>query len=1060
MAAELDPSVIPAHDAASDARVQGYDWGDIQAHVDQSTQDAQAAGYTPQEIDTHLGYSPPLQLQTGLRDTLAADPELHNIITPLAQPSTFGGSSPLPEPGKAAGPLTPEIAQHYADAVTNGEVKTPNDFAQSYLDAAGVTNPDHRRVAGADINAQLPSLESTIDHAIGIGYGNGDSLDPKTMRDARSNLLNLWSATGQSPVQTYAQKDPLIHDAVTTPGGIMSADTGGVDGDEWMRGVDKFGDAISHWFADIPNQIVENFGPAEGAPNALKDGLAKAALDPGNMEHAWNIMLGTGVGAIEDLTKMEAKKFGAAFEPNPKPPTPEGETPAPQPKPEEAHTAADTSTAVDKIGNARLQRPPELEPPPGIDVKEIDNGIFDDLHRLNTNNVADKRSLMQMIKSLPDEWKEKDFQEGVSNSVEGRLIDPNAEIPEDHQAFLDAMKPLTDKQASLARSVREKISTLADPDKAFPEIDIRTPEEGYVHRIVEGKEGGQVSPLEGEGLDRDPITGQRQNTLSKFASGAQKRQMYVFDNGEGLRHWGGTPLDELGYKMGQEVEDGTGKWTIKPATMDEVEANTDIKYHRNFIANTVDNVARLARVDRNLDFLTTQAKALEDKGLFVRETPENRISPPPGMRKVDIPQMSGYAVPRIANTLNDFFGRPTDDLDNMLTKAGRFLLQAMFITPFPHALNVAAHWAPARGWDWVSPRGYGRLASTGFKAIREVWTFGPEAQRLLREGNGQILPSVETQNFYKVVQNQLFHTMLHDQHTWGDYVKTVMGPGHAVVDFVKAMYRGSNEAMWLMNDMMLLQRQFELESKGLSAREAIQNAEKDIPNYRVPSEVMGSPALSQFLTSSKYAVFGRYHYGMLRSLALMVRDLAGPSRSASERMKAAGKLTMLGVMGLGAMPLINSGLQQLTGNPNAGLRWAGPLSVLHAVTGLATHQVNWLSAMSSIFSMAPQLQIARAATTNKDIFGNDIVYGQSSLRNQVIQGLEGAANETYPGQMMLNMMKPGGTEKTIGSMLGVNLPFEHTPEQEAKWVKKAKGLAKYHEKHDAIESWVNEHFGQ
>ena len=218
MAAELDPAVIPAHDAASDARVQGYDWGDIQAHVDQGTQDAQAAGYTPQEIDTHLGYSPPLGLQTGLRDTLAADPELHNIITPLAQPSTFGGSSPLPEPGKAAGPLTPEIAQHYADAVTNGEVKTPNDFAQSYLDAAGVTNPDHRRVAGADISAQLPSLESTIDHAIGIGYQNGDPLDPDTMRDTRENLLNFWAQTGQSPQDVHQQADPLTSTAMTLPG--------------------------------------------------------------------------------------------------------------------------------------------------------------------------------------------------------------------------------------------------------------------------------------------------------------------------------------------------------------------------------------------------------------------------------------------------------------------------------------------------------------------------------------------------------------------------------------------------------------------------------------------------------------------------------------------------------------------------------------------------------------------------------------------------------------------------------------------------------------------------
>src|SRR5690242_12835028 len=46
-------------DRETEARLAGYDWGEINAHVAQSTQVAHEAGYSQPEIDRHLGFTDP-----------------------------------------------------------------------------------------------------------------------------------------------------------------------------------------------------------------------------------------------------------------------------------------------------------------------------------------------------------------------------------------------------------------------------------------------------------------------------------------------------------------------------------------------------------------------------------------------------------------------------------------------------------------------------------------------------------------------------------------------------------------------------------------------------------------------------------------------------------------------------------------------------------------------------------------------------------------------------------------------------------------------------------------
>jgi hypothetical protein len=91
--------------------------------------------------------------------------------------------------------------------------------------------------------------------------------------------------------------------------------------------------------------------------------------------------------------------------------------------------------------------------------------------------------------------------------------------------------------------------------------------------------------------------------------------------------------------------------------------------------------------------------------------------------------------------------------------------------------------------------------------------------------------------------------------------------GHdvGVRDLVKVIYDGASRTLWWANDVPMMQRVLEIERKGMATREAIREAEKHMPNYRIPTEVMNSRAFSQLLQEPAFTVFSRYqHVSLLR----------------------------------------------------------------------------------------------------------------------------------------------------------------------------------------------------
>lgn len=1080
----IELSRVPAHDAMATARIMGHSWADISDFHRNFSAMANDNGYTPEQSRQYLGWpdqAPFLARSTDQwRNRLETDPKLGDALK-LPDPEADLGDA-------ARNRLSGDwLRGDYARAMQDGHADSPEDFARNYLSTLagqmGDDAPPQEQInrAAAGLAKDLPSLHDMTDAALIVTQQHGGAFDPKAIATTRNNLFDLWAQTGIKPAQI--SDDPLMGAAVSAP----------VNPHEPTMA--EYQEALKNARPDLydPNKdaVYDPIGNMKTDPTGLV-GQAQGLIDlvPASIEHMKKVRqmeldgrpeseiltammdspaikflaqglifgaLGKAAGAVKrsvaegPLGELWRDEAGTVPVGPPQPEhIPEGAEPKPETTPEQYRAAA--TAAIDKLGKKRALKTPELPPPPGMgDIKPIVTGIEDDLNRLRTNAVADKIELTKLVAGLPKQWRTGEFQEHVANEVEQRLVKADVKLSPEATEFLAVVKPLTDRQTELGRMIRDKL----DRDMieiTDPMIDnIRSVDEGYMHRIVKAEGAGAEGSALDPNLQQEVITGARPRTLSTFASGMQHRQFYVLDDGHGNRVWGHKSLDEIGEQMGNTVTDVEGtEWRIKQATMAEVEANTKVQYHKNFMTNTVENVARLERVNRNLDFLHNQADELAKQGLFVHKNAQQRIAPE-GMIEVHVPQMQGWAVPKIANIINDFFDQDKSDFNATVAKINRFLIGSLFVTPIPHAMNVGTMATIARGWSWVTPRGWGSLMLDGAKAVHEVYTLGPRYVEHLREGSGLQYGSVETENFYNTIMHKMFNEQMADEKTWGAYARSFGFEG--VKDLVQAEYRWSRKELWRMNDIFMLQRQFELERRGLPVREAIRQAERDIANYRVPTEVMGSHAMSQFLQDPTFMAFGRYRYGQIGQIARIVHDIVGPGVKGSARFEAIGKATVGVAVAMGAFALLNAGLQSMLG-PNARFLPSGPFSLVSAVYGWTTGQKDWVSMIGSLLTLAPAIDILGYIKTGKDIFGRDVIGKGSSTAGKVAESLEAIANSYYPAKLLVTLAKNGPEEVLLNLLHATNKPpYKPT----AKSVQYQRREQRGRENHDAFEQWLKQH---
>lgn len=814
---------------------------------------------------------------------------------------------------------------------------------------------------------------------------------------------------------------------------------------KWVRGkldaADKTMEASVKETAKYsrPAGIVEGFGMEMGKGlTSMGRGVVDLLEGPdttrGDQKTLSPDAVGTLMGvAAPELARRPREGVASSFGPGSKPPEPRVDSPikAPDIQPDipadEFRKRFAPSGEVPETGPV-LELPKEGESG-AAQVTRIDDGLF----RLQKHATADKVEAAQFLRGFSDEHIDPELQEKAYTEVEARMANPGAKLSPEVEGMItqSGLKPWMDEQTERANRIKEKLAP-----ESVGLVDLPSHEEGYVHRVAKGHEHPFDQMGEGTG---DPIIGSPRN-FSKKASSLEGRKFFVEQTPEG-RRWVG--------EVDPKKKPPPGK--LMPATTAEIEANTPVRYHKNLAINTVENVLRLRRVERNIDTLATLKDELYQKDQFLPYGTQHPI--PKDWQPVHIPQMMGYAHPKIAQVLRDFYN-PEDHDFGWIGRVNRALTGTLFYTPFPHAMNVLTHWAVGRGWDWMKPGGYRDLAQTSVRAVRSVLAQDDLYKAMLREGGGLQYADAANENFYAVMIEKLGREQIADPQTWGGIAKKLNFK--TVRDMVKWEYKASSKALWAANDVFMMQRYMELMKRGMNTRQAIKAAERDIPNYRIPPEVMNSRALASFLKSPNYVMFGRYKYGQAKAYGAIVHDML--KGEAGDKKEAAGKLLVLLLMAGVVYPLADHALRSITGNKNASAQRFGPFGPPQAIVDLTDGQRDFVSAMASIITPSPLIDIGKEILTDKNDFGQDIVQPGASTMGKVLEGAEGAAEHVAPLGQAVQMTKPGGTKAVVARQFGVKLPSKQSAAARRKAQNRNRGVASRRESRDQIERWIKRQF--
>ena len=814
------------------------------------------------------------------------------------------------------------------------------------------------------------------------------------------------------------------------------------------------------------------YSPDIPSPNSLVSQAAAFALDPMIMGPEGKL---ARVSPNPETGALEARVIG-------KPPTPQdfktaaqeiapNASPAVQSKveavvrkhwdvngihPNEVVEAVQTSTARanDVLGaahdlSAARTPAPMLPPKPSRQyLQELDDGLY----KLRGASVADRQEMMERVNKMPSQFKDGDVQERLYRYMEG---DPTVKLtPEEGKFFNEHLRELKIEEAE--RYERLKATDLEGVEEFDPT---------YVHRMVIGKTN-EIDRLAGEaslqGANPVETIGPGNGLLARSTSSLQPRTYFALQAEDGARRLvrmsndgksireadKGGPIkidfNDRPFKVGDEIKAVDKNWKLVNAFTREIEENTGTRYYKNAALTTVDNVLRLRAAERAVYRVQQMRDTPEWSKYTARggERGENWISPQMPLFKNDVMD------PKMAHIIDDFWGtKDKSSLTDALERVNQMAIKSLFWTPVPHAMNAGAHWFMGRGWDWITPSGLKSLVTDGSMAIKEVVTQGPKYRQLLREGNALIYGGVAQKDFLSQLMQQVGVQVEKHPEGWEGLAKIVgMEPARLVSSF----YQGSAKALWGISDVFMMQRVLELEGKGMTTHEAIQEAERHLPNYRVPSDlpILGRQA-QQIYTNPILFEFSRYHYGILKGYSALAKDLAVGDMQ--QKWTAIGQIVALGALQMAIWPGLSHLLQKVTGKEDLQVPSFGPGRLAGPVFGaLVDHWDGapaWLkdyyantngSFVQSLYGMAslsPALKIANAVMTNTDAFsGRKVVepsdWRQGNYGNVAGQALDfGARTMVEPYEALNDAWKHGEDAEGVilKNIFGLNM---HGDEQE------------------------------
>jgi hypothetical protein len=619
-------------------------------------------------------------------------------------------------------------------------------------------------------------------------------------------------------------------------------------------------------------------------------------------------------------------------------------------------------------------------------------GLSDELHKISQADKSHRLDLLERARNLPKEA-DRDALERIYKAREadsaqlplpaGKTSHIDALSPSDRAIYDQHLKPLFDENDQFYDAIHA-----IDPDRLGPKVD------NHIARITKG-DTSEYNMLK----DRDDPTGPQYNGMSVNATMAHERPFVALENAAtGQRHviqtrdngftlwdkYKGTRIKDPNfafeantpYKVTNNKTKATTDYIMRHATADEIAANArgrdgkgkPMRYYQNAALSAAMTHAQMGSMARHLVELARISSTPEFKELT---TTNPQTAAKNGWEESLLPNFKGtYMDPQLRYVMDDY-AKPGFNWPQSLRDLNQAVTKLLFWMPTAHIANVGAHWFVGRGFDNLNVK---RGFETSMKAIKSVMTQDAYQKAMRDAGAGTIYPSVLTRQFIEKMAKGVGEQFEKDPGRFGPIADKIGVPLGKVKD---AIYNASSKTMWAANDMFLTQRVMELEQKGHSMADAIKMAERDIPNYRLPTTIVGGGKkgriLQQIMADPSLTAFGRYHYGMWNSYANIAKDAFGPKSTVGDRLDAVGKMGAAFVLAAAVYPVMDKFAKLVTGNDDASQNRRGPLAIPSHLGRALEGKEDIMGAARSTFTITPLISTVLETLYNKDFRGKNIV---------------------------------------------------------------------------------------
>lgn len=613
---------------------------------------------------------------------------------------------------------------------------------------------------------------------------------------------------------------------------------------------------------------------------------------------------------------------------------------------------------------------------------------------------------------------------------------PTPELPGRLKAANDDITELN-KAATAAKSEQARLEGRESDETGNPET--------YTHREAQGK-GTMFDRLLQGSKQRIPsgtsfgkrISSDKGRVFQAITDSRGNRRVVAVKNESfgKIKHLTGFEGADRPINLGKHSYDADTntltnakgeKLKLGQATTSEITKQTGQKYYTDPQLTSLKNYVDSRTALENVKYI----ESIKNHPDFENFASAPDKTAPKGWKPVHgLFQFQGYKFePKTAEALRDIVKNSSDETD-LSDKVGNLLKKTIVYFPLKHNLNQTATYAVDRGLSsLVNPMAYKRGAVSLVRAFHEVTNEGPIFQKLQKAGFS--LPSTDDKAFTNYVIKELKGVSKDDPRV----VEMAKSFGTSPAKLYNAI---SHTAVWQYGDILNVARVMERMapktfSKGMDFDEAMKATEKYSLQYKVPSRV-GPTKLGRSVSrtfQSPKIFFGRYRYDLYKIMGNTIKDTVNLKTLAQGGKENAQAVDKLAAMAFGAAlvwPLVDKGLQKLTGNPNANTTAPGALQIPELINKVRTGKESPETAVGNQAYVSGAITVPLELQANRDSFtGNNIYDPNASAKQKLEQVGTWLKNQTSFGQKAGSA--GNGSNKSVDVILGIagtNLPKNST----------------------------------